>query len=207
MTARNGRVRPRTGTGPGRRGGFVLACLLVLLLTFILGMVAGRQWTRSHRQGTEVAKSKRPALAGRAAAEDRGRPRPSEIQEKLTFYHTLTAPLAAPPSRPSPNPRDANAGVAGAGQASSPATDGKGPPPGLPWTVQVAAYVSPGPAEALQRSLVESGYDAYVVQFTGEDGKVRYRVRVGSYPSRGEAQKVSERLRVERAVAPLIIPR
>lgn len=200
MTVRSGRVRPRASSGAGRRGGFALACLFVLLATFLLGMLAGRQWARSYRPGMEVEKGKRPVLAGRAAAEDRSRPRPSEIQEKLTFYHTLTAPLAAPPSRHSPNPRDAN-------QASSPAPDSQGPTPGQSWTVQVAAYLSPGPADALQRSLAESGYDAYVVQFTGEDGKVRYRVRVGSYPNRGEAQKVSERVRAERAFAPLIVPR
>lgn len=217
MTARSARFRPRARPGPGRRAGFALACLLVLSLTFLFGLLVGRQWARSYRGEAEVEKGKRVALAGRTASEDLGR-RQAEIQEKLTFYRTLTAPLTPSPPRPSPTPRDSNAQATGAGNlledrghsgglANAPPPDGRGQSPGQAWTVQVAAYGSQDPADALQRSLAAAGYDAYVVPFTGEDGKIRYRVRVGSYPNRDEARNASERLRAERAVAPLIVPR
>lgn len=245
MTAESGRFRFKDRSSRGQRGLRVLTCLVILSLTFAVGVLVGRQSARSHPQQVDWEKGKRAALAHRGGLEEREVRRQSQIQEKLTFYHTLTAPLASTPGTraegvggPVPKPRDARTGVAeaesGRGdvtkseiQASAGAPETRGPAPGQIWAVQVAAFRSLEPAEALQRSLAASGYDAYVTPSTGEDGTVRYRVRVGSYPSRSEAEKVVERLRagsrakraavpgtqerastrVPGALAPLVVPR
>ena len=209
MTAGNGRSRLKARSSRGQRGLRVLACLVILSLTFVVGVLVGRQSARSHPQQADWERGKRAALANRGELEDREVGRQSQIQEKLTFYHTLTAPLASPPGTrasgaggPVPKLRDAKTGAAEAEsgredaaksevQASTGAPESRTPA----WTVQVAAFRSLEPAEALQRALAASGYDAHVTPSTGEEGTARYRVRVGSYPSRSEAEKVVERLR------------
>lgn len=223
--ARSGQLGPRAHPGHRRLGVVVLTCLITLSLTFFLGLLVGRQWTLSLHAKAEVEKDKRPVQVGGARLKGRELGRPPQIQEKLTFYQTLTAPLAPRPPGPASKAPDTKArvavaenepGVSGSSETAKseapthaspgdPAKLAGGAGSGRPWTVQVAAYQSRNQAEALQRSLVASGYDAYVTTVTGQDRTVRYRVRVGSYPSRGEAQKVSERLRSERALAPLVV--
>ncbi len=228
MGTRTGTLRPRGHPGRGQLAAvLVLICLVLLSVTFLLGLLAGRQWARSHQSVAEVDKNRHPVLASGDGLKEREVGRPPQIQEKLTFYHTLTAPLGSAPSRPAAKVRRARAGAAaaeneeGVSKGEGPADGLRGdrgaqgrwvesgavPVPGLPWTVQVAAYRSRNPAAALQRSLAASGYGAYITTVTGQDGTVRYRVRVGSYPSRSEAEKVSERLRAEGALTPLVVPR
>ncbi|MBI4608640.1 MAG: SPOR domain-containing protein [Candidatus Rokubacteria bacterium] len=253
---------------PGRRPGavLVLTSLIILSLTFFLGLLVGRHWAPGHE------KERRPAHSAARGLKDRDVGKPPQIQEKLTFYQTLTAPLApAPPRRgrgpaeakpptltepepavPAKNEPPTSEGPAGAlsggaagraptqaqgapgrptrsrgypawvpvrpaqsdggrfGRGATPPSEGKAPGEGVavhPWTVQVAAYRSRDQAEALQRSLAAAGYHAYVTTATGQDGSVRYRVRVGSYPNRSEAEKVSQRLGSERALTPFLAPR
>jgi cell division septation protein DedD len=71
----------------------------------------------------------------------------------------------------------------------------------------VSAYRSHGLAEELKQSLRSAGYDAYLIQVGGEDGKSRFRVRVGSYPARVEAERVAERLKTERSLSPFVVPK
>lgn len=217
MRVRSERVRPRARPSRGRRGVLALGVLVLLSLAFLVGLTVARQWAWSRPQEAQLRKETRQALAGRARLEAQRLPQTSQIEKKLTFYRTLTAPPAPAPPSPVPEARDGNArltapksghgSAAGEVPASAPAPDGREPAPDQGWTVQVAAYGSPEPAAALERSLAASGYAAFVVPVTREDGTVRYRVRVGSYPSRGEAKKVSERLKAELALAPFVARR
>ena len=197
---RNGRaVRGRGKRGGGTLSGllFVLACGVVLALTFTLGMLVGRQWARSTASaglaGDRVAAGgEAPAGEGRTrvrrlSERDRDDATP-QIQEKLTFYQTLTAPLtsgppppklpAVPPPRPDPAPAAAKSGT----------------PPGGAYTVQVAAFKSRDQADRLREKL---GSDAYVSE--GGATGARFRVRVGAYPARAEAEAAMARLRAEHA--------
>ncbi|MBI4242110.1 MAG: SPOR domain-containing protein [Candidatus Rokubacteria bacterium] len=229
MTTGTMRVRPRRRRSRGPVALLVLTCVVALSLTFLLGVLVGRGYrvggrvpmpqawvgARTQPQAAEVEKGKRAPIAGRGAVEDRELRRRAQIQERLTFYHTLTAPHPATP-RPAPKPREATAEAGegdrgpgesdrNEGEAATGMADGRAPV--LSWTVQVAAYRSVDSATALQSSLAASGYDAYVVPSAGEEGTVRYRVRVGSYPSRTEAAKIAERLRSERALAAFVVSR
>jgi cell division septation protein DedD len=75
------------------------------------------------------------------------------------------------------------------------------------WTVQVSAFRSRALAEELRSRLAARGFDAYVFPSLTEDGRPRYRVRVGAYPSRGDAEGVAGELRSERGLNPLVTPR
>jgi cell division protein FtsN len=120
-------TRRRTG-GPGFGQWIVLggAVVVILGLTFTLGMLVGRQLARSNlvalgpspseaaRRGTATPASRRGGIAAETMAD-----RVPESTEKLTFYQTLTEPLGATgaprsdPSKPvtvkvsTPEPRPA----------------------------------------------------------------------------------------------------
>ena len=74
-------------------------------------------------------------------------------------------------------------------------------------TVQVSAFRSRFLAEDLRARLGARGLDAYVVSSATEGGQVRYRVRVGAYASRGDAERVAAELRAERTLNPYVTPR
>ena len=59
-------------------------------------------------------------------------------------------------------------------------------------------------AEELQKSLRAAGHDAYVTAVTFDDGRVHYRVRVGSFPDRSQAERTAERLKAERSIIPFV---
>jgi cell division septation protein DedD len=75
------------------------------------------------------------------------------------------------------------------------------------WTVQVSAFRSRPLAEELRARLAARGFDAYVFPSITEDGRPRYRVRVGTYPTRSDAERAAVELRSERGLNPLVTPR
>jgi DedD protein len=100
-------ARRRVGGGPGGAQWMALggAVLVILGLTFALGLLVGRQWAR-HSATAVVAgvieSVKKPVTAtrrGGIAAETMA-DRAPESTEKLTFYKTLTEPLDGPASAP-----------------------------------------------------------------------------------------------------------
>jgi len=105
--ARLARRRMGGGPGPGQWLALGGAVLVILGLTFALGLLVGRQWARQSASAvvpsvSEAArKAATPPRRGGIAAEvmaDRG----PESTEKLTFYQTLTEPLNGPGSAPRP---------------------------------------------------------------------------------------------------------
>jgi cell division septation protein DedD len=82
-------------------------------------------------------------------------------------------------------------------------------PPAEPplWTVQVSSFRSRSLADELRGRLAARGFDAYVVSISAEEGRVRHRVRVGSFPSRSEAERVLQDLRNERNLNPFVTAR
>ena len=187
------RLRGRRGTGGGALVVFVTACLAVLALTFLLGVLVGRQW--AHRASADSARvTGAPASPGarpraRRLSEREAEEPASQIQEKLTFYQTLTAPLTAgpPPARtrvesargPAPAAASAPARPAAVGDAG--------------YTIQVAAFRSRAQADKLRETL---GGEAYVAEIGAGRG-APFRVRVGSFASRAEAEARAVRLRTE----------
>jgi cell division protein FtsN len=71
--------------------------ILVLVLTFALGIAVGRKWSPHAEHQTAAEPPRKPAApaARRSGLTDPSPERPP--QEKLTFYQTLTAPMSAAP--------------------------------------------------------------------------------------------------------------
>jgi len=61
-------------------------------------------------------------------------------------------------------------------------------------SVQVGAFAERGGAEQLRQSLLSGGYPAYLAAGSAT-GNARWRVRVGPYPARAEAEQVASRLK------------
>jgi len=186
------RLRGRRGTGGGALVVFVTACLAVLALTFLLGVLVGRQW--AHRASADSARvAGAPASPGarfrarRLSEREAEEPAP-QIQEKLTFYQTLTAPLTAGPP---PQRTRAESARGGPAPASAPARPGAVADAG--YTIQVAAFRSRAQADKLRETL---GGEAYVAEIGAGRG-APFRVRVGSFASRAEAEARAVRLRTE----------
>ncbi|HEY7654556.1 MAG TPA: SPOR domain-containing protein [Methylomirabilota bacterium] len=95
------------GDGPGAGQWLALggAVLVILGLTFALGLLVGRQWARQTASAVvpSVSEAARKAATtprrGGIAAEVMA-DRAPESTEKLTFYQTLTEPLNGPGSAP-----------------------------------------------------------------------------------------------------------
>jgi cell division septation protein DedD len=233
-----------TTKGRGRRGGGTLqwialltAATIIMGLTFTLGILVGRQWSRPASVTATVESGARktvpPGKRGGLAGADVDPPQMD--QKQLTFYQTLTAPLgrgsadaaprhvdkaraasAAEPARsdahaPSPTYTSRSEPVvekpATADSASADMRPRAAAEPVGPWAVQAAAFKTQAQADALQKQLKQAGFDAYVASATTSDGHANYRVRIGTFKSKVEAQRVAERVRGERSLAAFITPK
>ncbi|HEX9125606.1 MAG TPA: SPOR domain-containing protein [Methylomirabilota bacterium] len=226
--------RGRVKSGPGRIQWLALvsAAAVVMGLTFTLGVLVGRQWSRPGSVSASaenfakkiVPPGKRGGLSGADVEQAPG------IDQKLTFYQTLTAPLGrgsadasqrpedktkAPPvperARAEPPPPSYSYAsraetVVEKPEASLVAATRAQTDPAL-WSVQVAAFKTQAQAAALQQQLKKTGFDAYVASAPASDGQTNYRVRIGTFKSKADAQSMAERVRSERSLAAFVAPR
>lgn len=214
------KAKPRRGAKPlprkrkpRRRVGtiLVLAGLLAILGgTFAAGALAGRLSLRPTASIANAKTSERPA-----------KPAPAP-QPELTFYRELTAPLTPPPLPPrpaaKPAPKREPAAATETASRVDPSADGDAPatqplPPVVSrtadagrYTVQVGSYNERAQADALRARLASAGHEAYVAE--GEAGGVmRYRVRIGAFPTAEEARQAAVRLASEARVATYVTTR
>jgi cell division septation protein DedD len=76
------------------------------------------------------------------------------------------------------------------------------------FAVQVAAPKDRGSAEAIARRLVGKGYSAYVLEpGAGSASPIYYRVRVGPFKTRRDADETRRRLEKEEQFKPFITTR
>jgi cell division protein FtsN len=179
----------------------------VLGVTFVAGVWTGRHWPLLTGGTPPVVTVEAPA-GRRGPAE---RPRQAEPLPALTFYQELTAPLTAPPpvprpvkpARPPETRREADRSPETAPPSAAPA-----PPPaaGAAYTVQVGAYSQRTPAETLRGTLAAAGHDARLVE-GATPGGVRYRVQVGTFPTREAARETASRLAAERSLPAFVTTR
>jgi DedD protein len=107
-----------------------------------------------------------------------------------------SAPAVDVPAAPAAKPKPAAAEpVAAAPPVPEPAAVG-----GL--TIQVAAFKSRGEADAVAKKLQARGYEAYVAEPVA--GNPMFRVRVGHFAAKAEADKVASRLAKEEKFRPWV---
>jgi len=196
-----------------------MAATVVSVVIFLCGVLVGRgvrvdraaQETAAAATATDatvpqVAATVPPPAAG---SDPTAAATPPPDGEDLTYFNRLekektpleqlkpkgtTAPAAektlpVAESRPAsaPRPKDAV-------PASQPASSS--------WTVQIAALNERNAADAIAKRLATKGYAAYVSAPT--DGTTVYRVRVGRFGSRHEAESLKTRLEKEEQFKPFV---
>jgi DedD protein len=121
------------------------------------------------------------------------------------------APKPTPPKQPAPQPKPAAPAAApptaSIAQKKAPAPAPAAPPAAAPaadgeFTVQIAAYNARAEADSVARRLNSKGYSAYVL--APGNGAAMYRVRVGRFKTRHDAQPVADRLQREEQYKPWI---
>ena len=211
-----------------------MAVTVVSVVIFLCGVLVGRG-VRTERASTEPATTTavaEPAAAppppATASAQTGG---PATANETLTYAGRLTSsepqkePLApaAPPA--APRPSTPAAAPATATSAPAPAAAKPTPPPAAPATAAAPAASGPpvaaepsGPGFAIQlaalrqreeadgvaRRLTSKGYPAYVMTPDAGAPSV-FRVRVGKFKDRREADAVAARLQKEEQFNPWIV--
>jgi cell division protein FtsN len=183
-------VRSRRSSGPGTGQWLALgaAAILILSLTFALGVLIGRQWARQMPPGAAADPAKKTASAARRnGLAEAGMERPPELGEKLTFYQTLTAPLhpgsAAGKGGPAQRPEAAPRPPAEAVSAPAPAPPVDEAPPGV--VERAPEPVSPpAPPPAPERAQ-EKAKPEVPEQWT---------VQAGAFKARAQAERLQKQL-------------
>jgi cell division septation protein DedD len=198
-----------------------MTATVVAVVIFLCGVMVGRGVRVPSAAEIEV-----PALSGDPTAEIQPELSPAvappaaattspQVLETLTYsarlgegeppVERLREPGAnepvpsAPVAKPARKALDTTPAVASA----KPAPAVPAEPPGDGFVVQVAAVRASDEASGMVRRLVTKGYPAFVT--TSGTGAVSvYRVRVGKYKDRREAQSVAARLEKEEQFKPWI---
>ena len=193
-----------------------MTATVAAVVIFLCGVMVGRGVNTTRVSATASAASEPtvdPTSAARnpprASSDTTGEPvsRQEELKE-LTYAKRLEAP--EPPPEPAVEPVS----------APVPAIETKAQPPkvvpttakavdpaepkGEGFVVQVASLRSRGEADAIARRLSSKGFPSFVTT-PGSSGPNVFRVRVGKYPGRQEAETVARRLEKEEQFKPWIV--
>lgn len=160
---------------------------------------AGEKLSYAERLGS--GEPPKEPLKPDASAEPAPPPK-SENPEPSKPAPPAPAPAAAAPVPPPASTATAKAAPAPAAAATAPVVAGE--PAGSGFAIQVAALREPEEASAIVKRLANKGYPAYVV--TPQRGSAPiYRVRVGKFKERREADTVAARLQKEEQFKPWIV--
>ena len=171
---------------------------------------------------SDTTGSPSPAAAGTSASAGGAAPPAEELSyaERLLrdtapaekLKETRPAPAAPPPApapavkepvaaQPTPTPAPASTPTsAPTSVAVSTATDPSGPG----FAVQVMIFDSRREADVLATQLISKGYPAFVVDPAKGTARAIYRVRVGKYRNRKDAEEISARLEKNEQFKPWI---
>jgi cell division septation protein DedD len=171
-------------------GAFALTSVIV----FVMGMFVGKEIEARKIVTREESFIKVPVKpASRGAADADG----AKIRDDLTFYNTLTKapdPIAEPKTEEKAQPVTAKT-VTDSGAETRETKESSGAKTAAkPWSVQVNSFPDAKSAQELIDRLKNKGYNAFVTE-ANVNGKTWYRVRVGRFTSRDEAEKTEVSLR------------
>jgi len=181
-------ARRRAGGGPGFGQWFVLggAVVVILGLTFALGLLVGRQLARSSLAAGPPSASEAARKAGAPAPRRGGiaaetmADRTPEPTEKLTFYQTLTEPLdGGGPARPEPKPVTVKVSAPSPAPAAAPVPAATAPPP-------VSLPPAPGKAAAPASPVAKPA--------ASPAAGSPWTVQVGAFKNRRQAEDTRQQL-------------
>jgi DedD protein len=196
-----------------------MAATVVAVVIFLCGVMVGRD-VQKQRVAMAAAAAEPPAdPTAQVRRLDTPQPAPAPApsaasptgKETLSYPDRLAsnaapaeslkpAPAARAPERetvpPPPPPKPVPT-------TSRDPVDASNEPSGAGFAVQVAAVGERGEADTIVRRLMGKGYPAYVMAPAAGAPRV-FRVRIGKYRDRREAEKVADRLRKEEQFNPWI---
>lgn len=192
---------------------FMLTTVLSIFI-FMVGVLVGRDVAAKRAEEA----SSQPATGSEATtteAADPGappaEPPPAPTEDELSYHDRLKSNAAAEekPAAPAPEPQaepPAKPVPAPAKPVSAPAPAGANVPtsgrPGT-WVIQVVALKDRAAAAALVQRLGGKGYPAFL-ETPARGAPVIYRVRIGRYSDRREAEQVGRRLEKEEQFTSVI---
>ncbi len=184
MTRMRHRGRGRSGATRWAALGVVL--LAILGLAFAFGVVVGwhRAW-QTHPAAAAVSPRKATPTPRRGGLTEAGGERPPQLQEKLTFYQTLKAPLGpvqglekgSVPAKPAKAPVNA-------AKAPEPASEAFG----------ATGQEAPRPTTAQNRSTGERSGGSLEPRDTERPDTAEWTVQVGVFSTPAQAAGVKKRL-------------
>lgn len=186
-----------------------MATTVVLVATFLCGIMVGRGVTaaRGDEAGMAAPISTAAASGEQPATIPSDDPPSPPAEDELGYHQRLQGsepsgagqkpapqPAAAPPPAPAAAPRTERA----AEGPDVPTSGQKGT-----WVVQVTALQNRGAAAGIVQRLIGKGYPAYL-EMPASGAPAIYRVRIGRYPDRREAEQISRRLEKEEQFSPVV---
>ena len=151
-------------------------------------------YERLEKDGTPAETLKSPLEDSRSSPAKTG---PAPAKAGLPPAKAAPAPAAPAERPPAAEPVTATTG------ASAPPTSAE--PAGAEYAVQVAALRGRGEADTIAKRLSGKGYPVYVLSPLAGAPAAVYRVRVGKFKSRKEAEQVAARLEREEQFKPWIL--
>jgi cell division septation protein DedD len=203
-----------------------MAGVVILVVTFLAGVQVGRgvMAQRGLPDSTLAAADESEPAPPPASATPGTTQAPVTANEKLSYAERLGssepaaeqlrkagAPPPAPAADNTPAPKpEASAPAKPAPAKTTPPATTTAPAPTTPepsgsgFAIQVAALKEVSEADAIVKRLASKGYPAYVVA-PAKGAPAMYRVRVGKYKDRREADTVAARLQKEEQFKPWVV--
>lgn len=204
-----------------------MAATVVSVVIFLCGVMVGRG-VHTQQAATEAkdfgsaavegsppsgpsASARDPAPAPRNPASQASTP-PPEPAEDSSYYDQLTKAEPEKSSKVAPPPEPERKAAAVPAPVERPAEKAERPPvtaappsavTGAGFVVQVAALRDRTEADAIVKRLAAKGYQAFVVNPVPGKPPV-YKVQVGRFAERGEAEKTAARLKSQEQYSPWV---
>ena len=204
-----------------------MAATVVSVVIFLCGVLVGRGVraergtiadatpTVSSVETTPPPPASAPAPAPPPAGSDPTKAAAPPPAEDLSYFNRLEKPASAPEhlkaaaekpavpaAKPAPPPQKASTSAPAAAETRADAST-VAEPAGAGFAVQIAALNVRSEADAIAKRLNSKGYAAYVLSPASGTPTV-YRVRVGKFPTRREAETVASKLQKEEQFKPWV---
>lgn len=182
-----------------------MAATVAAVVVFLCGVLVGRGVPPPVSVGADPAigmgpKDLTPATLGVPRSEPSAG---AAVSEGLDYHRILTGESRVPGADPSVDP------LAPAGLQLPPDLKHVAPPraesPGGGYYVQVVSLSEAGAGQIIVDRLIAKGLPALLLPPADGALMALYRVRVGPYAQRAEAERVSERIETEDGFTPLVV--
>lgn len=177
------------------------AIVLVALAVIFVPMILSGNRDRDFIDADTVIPEKPPELQSLRVLEIENPVPPPRAEETVRIPIDERSPSAAPAPATGKVPKAPAAPRASAGEPAKPAAPAPGKAPStarqgeaLAWAVQVASFRKRDNALALKAKLAKQGFPAFVEKVTLAGGQPRYRVRVGPWVKKADAEAQRKRI-------------